>query len=414
MRSKPDSAIFYAGQAYQLAAKDKYYWGMGRSLAFTGRTYELIGTSQSNIEAVKYFTRAVELFQQSKDTVDYYNQYTSLRSLASIKALYNEFDQSRTYYTQALEALELHLKAYPDIAKKYNDYALVPDIKLSIAQLVKNKGDLRQAANLFLELDSISTSNKMRAQVFNQLGLTYMGMNNSMTADYYFKQAHEMKGADSLIIARAFHNRGRIAFRDQQYLQAISFYVNAVEIKDVYQKASKLDRFNSYLDLGEALYAANQKTRAVQVWEKALTIVEDITPYNDFHVVYNWLENAYRDIDPAKSMAYDSLYVNTILAYNRTTLELSDSLENTYFTSEVSSYFERQSLRLKKDQERKQWIYALVITFLTLLILHLLRVPKAIKRAVNKYQKKIDQLEEQKSLLRSSVDILENMRKDSK
>lgn len=368
--SNPDSTLFYAHKAIDLARKINYKTGIADALVQTGR---------ANFPKGK-FTQAQSDFDEA---ISIYKTLNNLPGLAYCYKLYGRMDNLLAKYPTALYYLNLALEVNIQLKNDAETADCYKDIGIVYFSEGQNSTALDyyfKALYITLKADNKPAS----AAIYNDIGVVLQGMEVYPKAlDYYRKALNLFKGTKNLNgVGTINENIGEVLIAHKEYDRAIVHLTKAI---DIAKKQDDKDGMSSiYTDLGLCYAHKNQFTKAKNyldtslhiaskykiVYNQAYALIGMATMYNlqkDFTNAYKYAIEGQKIATTLRNLAIRSnaaLQLNQTLAglgkfddaykmlrrYN----ELRDSLNNNESIQKLTSYNLELDFASKERQIEQQ------------------------------------------------------------
>ena len=325
-----EKVLHEALKRYQnLAAKNPSYTGdIVKTLTNIGILYSTTGNFS---EAEKYYIKALELENSSKDTPE---KAIILINLGNLYKDTNQFSEAEDMCRKALKILRKADRETPEV--------YTPDIALVLGnmgllywttkQFLKAEKVYNEALEIYRHLirkNPIYTSEF--ATALNNMGILYQNTQRFSEAEEIHKEALELcqyksQNPDYVGTADALCNLGNLYWTTKQYLKAEKMYNEALELKKTLSEqnpAFTLDVVLILTNLGNVYRDIQKFEKAEKMYKEALErcrrltkiTPEVYTPY--MALVLNNMGNLYRDIkqfDKAETTLEEALQIRRHLA----------------------------------------------------------------------------------------------------
>lgn len=301
----PHKAIDVGMEAYHFAEDNKDQWGMaiGHSgMAFI--SYEVgdyDAAYKNNIAALRALKAA--------DTTDLYNETLILNYLAVIHSDFNNHDESIRYAKKALRVGKEYLRKHREHAEKKGALGILVDISYNMAVEYQAKGAHQSAGKLLVRLwEDAEDKNDIvtYAEILNELGIIKTKNGEFSEAQEYFGlvvSGTDVYQEDKIV---AYHNLADTYMEQGNLEKAESYFLISLDLSRELEDYHS--QFLTYQDLGELEFSRGNVGRAVNHWETALSLYDDIQNDPTLYSIYNWLQLAYMDIDVEKAKKFNLKY----------------------------------------------------------------------------------------------------------
>lgn len=334
--SQPDSSIFYARRAYELAKDNSNVWAMVKSLTYIGRVEERKGSID---EAIRLYFDALRLMDMA-DTLDDYNTATLNRNIALIQGRYFNFEQALSYYDSSLFYLNRHVREYPKIAKEDGDYRHLYAIQYFKGQTLRKLGTTEAAKDAFKTLlEDSQTPASIQINSIYQIGLMYNDINLPDSAQKYFRLGLKHPRLDATRRGRGMHNLGMVSFQKGDFQTAIQHYEEALQVKR--NLKSKRSLYITLMDLGESYLMLDRFSLADQYFQQALNLLEEAEIKSDpkYYNIYQLRSQALITADASLSRKMLRAYVDCNREFQRIQQQLRDQDQNRAFNLDLDNYW---------------------------------------------------------------------------
>lgn len=267
--NKPDSLLFYAEKAYQLAQKTDYLKGKANSAKMLGVSYFI----NSDIDrSIKYYTLSLASFEQLNDTLEMGKIYLNLATSYNAKQRYTET------VNNAMFALK-RFKQNKDLNGEGRVYNL-------LAIVYANQNEHRKALNYLISYKQLATAvgdSLEMANSFNNIGHTYMKLKLADSAFQHLFLAEKIgiKLGSYKVIGAAYHNLGELYLEKGSTDKSILYYKKALA-NHIEASNSRLEGA-AYLELGKIYLQKKDDIEAERYLNKSLKIAEAL---NDHELLY--------------------------------------------------------------------------------------------------------------------------------
>ncbi|RZK42801.1 MAG: hypothetical protein EOO90_05610 [Pedobacter sp.] len=316
---QPDSLVFYARKAHQLAVERKYKDGEGIALKFLG-TYE---QSKHNYEeALRLMKQALSILEDGK------NSFEIAKVGLSMSSIYNELNDHANSVGYGLKSLRLF-----EEVKDLKGQAKVLNI-LGIA--CAKQGDLKRAKNYFIQYNNLSkkgTDTISLAYSYNNLGSLYRDLKvldsaliNFKIANTLFKKTKHIPG-----ISLAERNIGAIYFDKKDFRNALVYAKKSLDFS--LKTKDKLGSAIAYKDISICYRELRDTVNAYATARKAIELAKIVGQrevLRDAHAVLSELDKGQNNY----KSAYDNL--NSSLSARDSLL----NIEKTKIIQELTTKYE--------------------------------------------------------------------------
>jgi hypothetical protein len=277
----PDSAIALAEYTLSLSENRNYNWGVGNSYFIIG----FINKKQNKMsDAFFFYSKAI----------DYLEKSSSPKAIKALSKIYSNCAIILNHYGQSKETFDFYDKSLA--------LATLNNLNLQSASALYSRGSAFQESNSYEnaiadleECYGLATSLKNEFLIvnsLNMLGITHMYMNEYHKARDYFRQIeeHSFESLDPLeYIGRAYHNKARTFYLQDDYITAERGFQKAVEIKE--KRGNEEEMFLSFSDLAETMAKNNKYEQSYVVARRAESYYEHVRLTKENILVFMTLRN---------------------------------------------------------------------------------------------------------------------------
>ena len=288
-KSKPDSALILAQQAYKLAKKSKFLKGESWALNGLANAFHSL---HNYPRAIEYFIEELKIHEKRGKPKNMANTYISMALVYSSEEEYSK-------------ALAYAFKA-EDIAKKNRFADLILYSKLNIGDIYEKSNQLSPAM-------------------------------------LYTHSAYELSllQKNDLITGTSLNNLGNIYFKRKDYANALNYYKKSVPILENVSDLNTLAECN--LGLARVYKAQGKQDSAIYFAKN----VYDLAIKNEFFAravdAGTFLSKLYKEDNK----------IDSAFAYQELTVNLSDSIDSKERAKEVQSITIAEEFRQKEIEEAK-------------------------------------------------------------
>lgn len=175
------------------------------------------------------------------------------------------------------EALELKIEAankmndeerllslYQELTEQHSDDALAREGYFALAKDKYERGEFREAVELFKRIESMITSDKMRKEIYYWQGLCFFRLTDYSQAEEYFHQIDYLTGDE--ISIRALYMLAETYYKQEKFSSAIEYYQEFLKHYDTHSLAAHVlySVGWSYLNLPDYSKAVESFDKLVQ------------------------------------------------------------------------------------------------------------------------------------------------------
>ncbi|MDO3644651.1 tetratricopeptide repeat protein [Mucilaginibacter sp. L3T2-6] len=265
--SNPDSTLFYAHKAIDLARKTNYKAGIANGLVQTAHANFFKGRSQ---QAETEFAEAIAIYKDIND----------LTGLSNAYKLHGRMDNLLARYKSAL----FYLGMATDINKKLNNGPEIADCYKNLGIVYFSEGQNSTALDYYykaLYITLKSNDKNSSAAIYNDIGVVLQGMEVYPKAlEYYRKALNLLQSTNNLNgVGTINENIGEVLIAQKEYDKAIGHLTKAIKIA---KKQDDKDGMSSvYTDFGLCYSHKKQFTLAKAYLDSSLQIA------SKYKIVYN-------------------------------------------------------------------------------------------------------------------------------
>jgi len=362
-RTKPDTALFYAEQAYQVSNKSDNKTGLAKSLYRIGTIHKFRGD----------FTKAFDFFNRSKNLFEILeNEERAAICLMDISAIY----QRQKKYLEALENLQEAQQIFTaqnnmtQLARIYNMlgniYSAMKQYDKSLEyhkksfEINNNKGfDLGMSVNL------------------NNIGNVYFEMKQYRQAIDNYEQSLEIKKKinDEIGISTILNNLGRTYMVQQDFTKAIEFLNKALNA--FRQKGDKYNEALCLVNLGHGYLNSGNYDQSIGYSKKGLELAVQMNFKEVIQEAYSALAESYAATSQY-NVAYEyyrlfKIYSDSLLNEEvvRTVTEMESKFEVEKKEKEIAllnSEKEKQELKIKQQESQRKLMIGFILLVVIVLI----------------------------------------------
>ncbi|MBN4066021.1 tetratricopeptide repeat protein, partial [Candidatus Amoebophilus asiaticus] len=300
-RKNPDSALFYAQLAHQLAKEVGNNKGLGAACNNIGEAYRVLSNYDDAIEnyqqalkifdEIKYergkagplnnmglvytylgeYEKSIEFFLQSlKIKEETGNVKRTSSSLNNIGLVYNsqgDYEKSIEYYYKALK-----------ISKKYNDKIGIGIAYNNIGLAYANQGEYQEAFEYYnksFEVRKAIGDKRGLGSSYNNIGLLYMDQGYYEKALLYLLESAKIKEKlnNRRGVAGQYNNIGLIHKEMGDYEKALEYYYKALRIKEEIGDKKRIP--SSCLNIGNIYKLQGKDSLAMKYYFRSLRINQE-------------------------------------------------------------------------------------------------------------------------------------------
>lgn len=211
--------------------------------------------------------------------------------------------------------------------------------------------------NKALKIAERNKSNKQRAAAFNNLGLVFVKLGDSVSSKQCFISSLKLRllDGDSIYIAQIYNNFGAFYYNFKNYGEALTYYRLGYSIRKN-NKAPTGALVESQINIGKALYKLNKFDESLKIFNLAIKQSKEI----------NNIELERRALEPLIEMSEKSKEYEKAYFFQKRYNFIKDSLygvnkieevKKLTFQYEFSKKLQQDSLKYeRKDLERKRQI----------------------------------------------------------
>lgn len=281
----PDSAIFYAQKAKELAQAVKYSEGVAFALKNIGIAYYYQG---KDVDALDFWKQSLEIFKSIKDEI---GEASILNNIGAIYFNQKDLTNALEYYLQSLK-----------LAEKTKDKLRILTALNNIGGVYFEKPATHDKA-LYYFLKSLPLSEELKnnetfATTAANLGEIYYVRNNDSLALIYFnKSAKAYNNSENS--PYAYNNLGKVYTRKGDYDLAISYHKKALLIAE--KLNGSLDIVQSLMGLAKTNISKKDFTEALIYLKQAEKIAFKHNFSGELKSVYESFSNVYNQLNDYKN-----------------------------------------------------------------------------------------------------------------
>jgi class 3 adenylate cyclase/Tfp pilus assembly protein PilF len=324
VNSDPEATIRYGTQAKELAEKLNYHRGLGYALKSIGMGYYF---KAEYIDVLVFWQQSLQTFEQIGEKVGIANMSSNL---GAVHFSQGDDNKAIEYYLQSLK-----------VSEEIGDKLRIATALVNIGAVYSNKENTHYMALEYyhraLPLSTELKDYEAIGTVAVNMGEIFLKSNNPDSALFFFNTSLDAyKKAESVKVAYALNNIGKVYSELGNYEQAIKVQIEAIERAE--HLDAKLEMTQSLLGLAKTYAAQGDNKAAIISYRKAQAIGEEIRSKNELIEVYNGLAGIY-----ARSNSFPDAYL-----YQSLFIIMKDSLYNAEMNKRI------QSLTLGFEIEKKQ------------------------------------------------------------
>lgn len=335
---KPDSSLYFAGQAEALSGKLGFNRGYIVSLICSGKA---LRAKSDYRNALKYFDTAIEFAEK-------------IKSKEHIASILNQ--TGLVYYAQGnyQDALNYYFRSLK-LAEELNDGSQIAICLGNIGSAYDDLEQLDKALDHYLKALAMTKQNAdmmLMAKLQNSIGVIYRKQGKYEQALKYFFGALEAveRTGDKFSVSIRLTNIGNVYTDLKDFSTSLSYYAKAIKLAE---EIGDLEGVAINLSNSAFSYTSLQQyEKAEESYHKALSIAREIGATMLIHDNYEGLANLYKESgDYKKALEYHQLYAqykDSVL--NETSAEQIASLQVKYETEKK----EKEIALLNKDKKIKE------------------------------------------------------------
>jgi two-component system NarL family sensor kinase len=374
-QNQPEKALQLYKNTHQLSLKTNYIDGAYKSLLYSGIVYSNIGKYDS---AKYYYNKTISYCKQSKILI---GEAKGNINLANIYQFKGDYPSAIKHYIMSIKIFEgikdsvLISQSYQNLSAVYNSFK---NEKLELFYLKK------------AEDYGTKLNKEQLGLLYGDIGLMLLRQERFNEAFDYFKKAETLsKDYRSIRLTYfAIRNMGEYYNHIKNYITAISYYEDALELSDSLNDTFQKDDL-LYILSGVYLND-NNYSKALYFGNQALSLAEKIDSDEMVHLILKRLSRIYY-----KTGLHQKAYLLLEQSYNLKDSVINDdhikqmSLLQTQFETEKKDKsiaeqqvkLKKQELDLIKNQKEKQlyFIASLGLILLSLGIWYFYRQRQRIK-----------------------------------
>jgi signal transduction histidine kinase/CheY-like chemotaxis protein len=402
-RSYPDSALYFAKQAENIAYQNNFKDDLAECYKNIGNIYNGKDNFQ---EASKYYQLSINIYREIGDSLGVAKNYNNLGALHRNRG---NFALSLEYYQKSLE-----------LRKLKND-------TLGLGVTYNNIGNIHYyQGNYDLAKEYYFKSLEIRKQFNNEMGMA--GCYNNIGSififneDYnsglkYFKQALTIytKFEDKLGVGHTYKNIGNAYYKLEEFSLALDYFYNSLKIDK--QLKNRLGIATSYNEIAKIYNALNNYTQAKKYAQKALEISKQTGGFLDRKNALEQLAIANEGLsDFEKALSYYKFFLNAKDSiFNIEKVKELESLESKYQLEnkqleidKLESENELKTVKLEKMRIRIILILIVSIAFI-IFIIELLIIRRKLKKKNATIYEQNEEISSQKDELERHRNHLEKL-----
>lgn len=338
-RISPDSSIFYAQQALDIAKQIQSKKEQGRSLNNLGAAHYMLGKYD---EALSYWQRALERYKATKDSL----RWGAISgNIGLVYERQGNYGEAMRAYTQSLSLKERLGAPADELAISYNNMGIV------FEKIGDHAKAIEYHEKALVIRDSLGLQERLSSTYMN-LGTVYEQLKEySKALDYYEKSIGIKRQTNDIWgLVIVLQSMGYIHLSLEKPEKAKAYFAESLRLAEQLNSSTHIMR--SYL--GFADWALQQ-----QDYEQAIAYSFEALRSNIKNRTAEDLEDAYRilHISHAKKGEYNKAYRYQDLHYG-----IRDSLFNVQQARkmgwlEAQNQFERERLLSKQAQIKRESFY---------------------------------------------------------
>ena len=370
-RTNPDSAFVYKDKARQRIPNDSYSWLLATNLSVEARILML---SRQDADAFLKYLQALDMYQ-ALDTLDYFNQYSIQRNLASISKRNGLTEAAIDFYVESSDSAEKSIQLYPDESYKLGLDNAISRMTYFEALCFDELGKLDEAARILiglLESPIVQKDLALKSDVFIELGLIYKDISQFEEASNYFERVLNLRETSGYRWSKAMHALALVSFLQNDYPNAKLQFVQSIKKLQSLSSSTAIRKklFASHLDLGEVYFTEGNYEKSILLWEQALEIGAGLEGDPGLYIIYDWLLRAYLETGNtimakkarAQYMAFNSRYLD-----NRA--RLTEAINANLFSNQIVRFEESKIKEAELEVIRARNIQNLLIALIVFIAL---------------------------------------------
>ncbi len=440
--SKPDTAMYFANSALNLAIKADYKNGMANSYNNIG----LIHANKGDYDnAIAFYLKSLKIAEgtlsKAKDLSEKQSAQkgmaASYNNIGNIHLYKGDYDNAIAFYLKSLKKFE-ELRDKQGMSVSYNNIGIIYD----------NKGDYDKAIAFYFKSLDITEYILSEAKELSEKQNAQKGMSNSFAnigiiyeekGDYdkaiafYFKSLkidEELGNKNGMSIS--YDNIGIIYYYKGDYDKAIAFYFKSLQLRE--ELGDQNGMSTSYNNIGNLYLTQNKPIEAKKQQLQALNIALEIGHKESMYYAYSSLAQCDSALGNFRG-AYEYYKLYSQVHDSVFTKESSDKIaemgakyeaekrELTIQKLEKEKLLQNETLARKEAESKKQRIllFSFLAGFLIILVfsifLYQLFVQKKMANVLLEQQKEAistqkDEIETQRDLVTQQKEKIEEKQKE--
>lgn len=402
-RSYPDSALYFAKQAEELALRHHAKNYLAECYKNMGNIYN----GKDNFQkATDYYQQSIKIYRQIGDSLGVAKNFNNLGALHRNRG---SFTISLEYYQKSLELRKLKNDKF-GLGITYNN----------IGNIHYYQGNYDLAKEYYfksLEIRKEFNSEMGMAGCYNNIGSIFIFEEDYSNGIDYFKKALSIynKFEDKLGIGYTYKNIGNAYYKLGEYPLALDYFFNSLKIDK--QLKDQLGIAASSVEIAKIYNTLKNYTQAKTYALKALEISKQTGGYLDKKNALEQLAIASEGLQNfEQALTYHKLFLNAKDSiFNIEKVKELESLESKYQLEnkqleieKLESENELKSVKLEKMRIRIILILIVTIAFIVFII-ELLIIRKKLKRKNATIYEQNEEISSQKDELERHRNHLENL-----
>lgn len=390
IQNKPDSAFYFAKQAYELANENNFKWGKAHALFAMGSVKQ---AETKGPEAINYYEQALAIFKEFKDIKVIASMYNNI-GLAYFAI--GDYPKALTNYSDAIKLYKQDNNLQGEAASLgnigmvyYNDGNYEKSFEYdSLAMLLDQKTN--NQIGIAIHLGNMGNAYMFRASVYKSKGMTKEMESMYKRALEYLTFSYEVneKINNKENMALQIGNMANLYYDMGDIKKTIEYYDKALKICE--ETDNKIGMSRQYGNMGWVFFEAKEYEKAIEYTKKAIDIMEGAT---DLQLKCNWYDNLtgiYEAMGDYKS-AYQMFQQFILL---RDSIHSVDKARKT-LEAQMNIEFERKEETARLEQAKQAIIRnGFIIGFILMLIMAVI-----VFRGYRNKKKANKEISEQKDLV---------------
>lgn len=349
----------YGDSAFALSEKHNYPMGMGEALSLKGRVANFTGEYREGLQILE---KALPIFKELDEKRD---QMIILGNMAIMHDNLGDLPEAINKYLQSLK-----------IAEELQDSTIMAILAGNIGithRTLENYGKALEYFNQELNISIALDNYRSIPKAYGRIGTVFKNQQMLDSASWYFNEQmnlsikHDVKVEE----ASALLNLGSLAFRKEQFHEALKYYKKSLTLKEQIN-ASRKSKITSLTNIAlcHSYLGSYQKSNAIN--QQIIQNGQDMANLDVILSGYrNLITNYKLAQDYKKAFEYNQLYdqyKDSLIS--ETKITVIEEFEKKYETAEKEIQIAQQKLELqKKESILQEQQSQLILSLGTILII---------------------------------------------